>query len=85
MKKKKIISVLLEVLCELIITVVCFGIGALIISLFGVDYQWISENADLIILIGVAVFIIVFVAIYATIQKVKGKLEKLRRKDDNEG
>ena len=67
--KKQIGLSLLEGLGELLLTLLCFGIGALIVSLFGVDI--FAIDSDLLVLLGTAVFIAVFVAVYFLIQWIK--------------
>ena len=67
--KKQIGMALLEGLGELLLTLFCFGIGALILSLFGVDV--FAIDSDLLLLLGTAVFVGVFVAVYFLIQWIK--------------
>lgn len=69
--KKSIGLALLEGIGELLLTLVCFGIGASIISLFGVDLELQNIDYDLIILLGLAVFFVVFVIIFAFVQWIK--------------
>ena len=67
--KKQIGMALLEGLGELLLTLFCFGIGALILRLFGVDV--FAIDSDLLVLLGTAVFVGVFVAVYFLIQWIK--------------
>jgi len=69
--KKEIGFALLEGLLELVLALFCFGIGALILSLCGVDF---TIDYDLVILLGVAVFLVVFIGAYFLVQWIKKKL-----------
>ena len=75
--KKQIRSALLEALLELVLTVVCFGIGALIVHLFGVDLDSPNVDFELMILIGIVVPIAFFAIVFALVQwskkMIKGK------------
>jgi hypothetical protein len=51
--KKRIAEGLLEGLAELVLTLIFFGIGAYIVSLFGVDFDSSNMDSDLIILLGI--------------------------------
>ncbi len=78
--KRKIGYALLEGLGELLLTLLCFGIGALIVSLFGVDFEMININSDLIILLGVVIFLAVFLGMYALV----GWIKRLGRGKDKQ-
>lgn len=67
--KKQIGAALLEGLGELLLTLFCLGIGALIVRLFGADV--FNIDSELLILLGVAVFLAVFAAVYFLIQWIK--------------
>ena len=71
--KKEILTALLEGLCELALTLICFGIGALLLHLFGVDITSTDIDFDLIILIGVGIFLALFIGAYFLVQWIKGK------------
>ena len=62
----------IELVLEIVITAVFFGVGALILWLFGVNIDFESADLDLIVLVGVAVFFAVF-AVVAVIVKAIGK------------
>ena len=64
--KKKLKDAVLEGLLEIVLSIICFGIGALIVRAFGVKLN--SQNFDLIILLGIIVFILIFVLVYALVQ-----------------
>ena len=67
-RKKNIGGALLEGLGELVLTAVCFAIGALVLSLFGVTLDAPSLDGDLVVLLGTLIFLAVFLAIYALVQ-----------------
>ena len=67
--KKQIGMALLEGLGELLLALLCFGIGALIVSLLGVDV--FAIDFELLVLLGTAVFVGVFVAVYFLVQWIK--------------
>ena len=69
--KKKIKEALLEGLVELIFTVLFFGIGAFIVSLFGVDLDAPNIDFDLLCLLGIVVPIVIFCAVCALVKWVK--------------
>lgn len=71
-----------EAVAELIMTLIFFGIGIGIVSLFGVDIALDSVDPDLMILIGIAGFIVVFAAVYMISRFIKKK--KRSRKDASE-
>ena len=76
--KKQIKGALLEVLLELLLYVVFFGIGALILFLFGVKIDVAALDFELILLIGCAPFTlfgIVFFVVYWIRKKMKNKDE----------
>ena len=77
--KKRIAEGLLEGLGELVLTFIFFGIGAYIVSLFGVDFNSPDADHDLIVLIGIAAFFVIFVIAYALIRWVK-KIIRAKRK-----
>ena len=59
--KKNIRRALLEGLGELVLTLLSLGIGVFIVGLFGVDFESPNINYELIILLGLAVFFVIFV------------------------
>ena len=72
---------LLEALGELVLTVVFLGIGAVILSLFGVDFKSADTDYELIVLVGVVAFLAVFIASYALTMWIK-KLVSKRKKQE---
>ena len=66
--KKPLRETLLEGILEIVLTLLCFGMGALIIRLFGVNLDSPNIDGDLIILLGVVVFLIVLGAMSALMQ-----------------
>ena len=69
--KKKIGWTLLEVLGEIVLASLSFGIGVLIVSLFGVDFESSNIDDNLIALLGIAVFFVVFGMIRAFVRWIK--------------
>lgn len=69
--KRKIDPALLEGLGEPVLTFICFGIGAFIVSLFGVELDSPDIDSNLIVLLGVVVLLIIFVIVYALVQRFK--------------
>ena len=66
--KKRIAEGLLEGLAELVLTLIFFGIGVCIVSLFGVDFNSPDVDHDLIVLLGIVAFFVIFVIAYALIR-----------------
>lgn len=71
-RKSHFREVILEIACELALTLVCFGLGALILHLFGVDGRSLLDmDSDLVVLVGVGVILVIFVASYFLVQFIK--------------
>jgi hypothetical protein len=70
--KRRILEAVLEILAELLLTVLFLGLGFLIIRLFGVEAELENMDPDLIVLIGVAPFLVLF-AVYVCVKLIKGK------------
>lgn len=66
--KKKIGAVLLEGLTEIVLTLICFGIGAFIVSLFGVSMDLAIIDYELIVLIGIVVPVVIFGTVHTLVQ-----------------
>ena len=69
--KKKLKEAFFEGLLEIVLTLVFFGIGALIVSAFGVDLNSPNIDSDLIVLLGIIVPIVVFGLICTLVQWLK--------------
>ena len=78
--KKKLSEELLEGLLEIILSLVFFGIGAFIVSLFGVKIDFSELDGDLIILLGILVFAVVFGGIYALVRYFNKRSTKRKNK-----
>ena len=78
--KKKLSEGLLEGLLEIILSLAFFGIGAFIVSLFGVKIDSPELDGDLIILLGILVFAAVFGGIYALVRYFKKRSTKRKNK-----
>ena len=72
--KKKPKEALLEGLLEIVLTLIFFGIGALIVSVFGVELDSPNFDFDLIVLLGIIVSVVVFGLVYALVQWLKKKI-----------
>ena len=66
--KKKLKEAFFEGLLEIVLTLIFFGIGALIISTFGIELDSPSINDDSIILLGIVVTIAILVIVCALVQ-----------------
>ena len=77
--KKKLKEAFFEGLLEIVLTLIFFGIGALIISAFGVKEDSQNIDFDLIVLLGIIVPVIVFGLVCALVQWLK-KLIKGKQK-----
>ena len=79
-KKKSPFGVAIQELgLELLLTVLCFGIGALIFWACGADMETIMEN-EWVVILGCGVFIGVFIAVYALVSFIKNRKKP---KDEN--
>ena len=65
--KKKIRGALLEGLAEIVLTLICFGIGALILSLFGVNLDSANIDDDVLVLLGILVIFIILAVVCAIV------------------
>ena len=72
-KKEKLI----EAIVELVLTLLCLGIGVFVVGMFGVDIESDNLDYDLITLLGLIIFFLIFGVICALVQwfkkKTKGK------------
>ena len=68
---KKLASNLAEGLIELIFMLICFGIGALIVWLCGIDLDDPNLDHDWLILLGLVVFALIIAAISALVIGIK--------------
>ena len=66
--KEKIREALLEGALEIVLTLICFGIGAFIVSLFGVNLDSPNIDYDLIILLGIVVLVVIFGTVHTLVQ-----------------
>ncbi|MBQ1261283.1 MAG: hypothetical protein IIX96_04655 [Clostridia bacterium] len=68
-KKGQVKEALGEGLLELILTLLCFGFGALVIGAFGVDFE--SVDSDLLVLLGLAALGVIGVGVFALIKFIR--------------
>ena len=71
--KKKLKEAFFEGLLEIVLTLIFFGIGALIVSAFRVELDSPNIDFDLIILLGIVVFGIVCSLVQWLKKIIKGK------------
>lgn len=69
--KKKLKEAFFEGLLEIVLTLIFFGIGALIVSAFGVELDSPNIDFDLIVLLGIIVPIVIFGLICTLVQWLK--------------
>ncbi len=77
--KKKLKEAFLDGLLEIVLTLVFFGIGALIIGAFGIKLDSPSMDFDLIVLLGIVVPVVGFGIVYALVKWFK-KIIKRKEK-----
>ncbi len=82
-KKEKILGCLGEILGELIITAVFFGLGWLILAALGIEIDSESVDFELIILLGIGVFAAAGAVIYLITKLMKHKTGTPTDKNDN--
>lgn len=73
--KKKLKEAFFEGLLEIVLTLIFFGIGALIVSAFGVDLDSPNIDFDLIALLGIIVPIVAFGLVCTLVQWLKKIIE----------
>lgn len=71
--KNRIGETLSEAMCELLLTLLFFGIGALVVCLFGVNGDLLAMDFEWIVLIGLAVTALIFGVICLLVRRIKKK------------
>ena len=74
--KKRIAEGLLEGLAELVLTLIFFGIGAYIVSWFGVDFNSPDVDHDLLVLLGIIALAVIVVIVYVLVRWIKKMIRK---------
>ena len=69
--KKKLKDAFFEGLLEIILTLIFFGIGALIISAFGIELDAPNIDFDLIVLLGIIVLAVALIFAFALVKWLK--------------
>lgn len=69
--KKQIKEAFFDCLLEIALTFIFFGIGAFILSLFGLVLDSPNVDVDLTVLIGIVVPIVIFAIIFALVRWVR--------------
>ena len=80
--KQQIASAVLEAVVEIVLTVICLALGALVLRLFGADFSLWETDADIVILIGVVVFFVVLLLVCTAVKCIKNAIGKKR--DDSQ-
>lgn len=70
-EKRRFREALLEALGELVLTLVFFGIGALVLNLFGIDISFAEADPDLIALLGILAAVACFGLVYLAVSLIK--------------
>lgn len=74
--KKKFREALLDGFIEIVLTGICFGIGFLILRLFGVSLDSPKIDFDLIVLLGLIAPVVIFGIVSALISRLKKNQKK---------
>ena len=83
--KKQLGGALLEGLGEIALTLIFFGIGALVIGLFGVKLDSPNIDGDFVILIGIVVPLAIFGAVFALVRWLKQIIGGNRKQNQTKG
>ena len=78
-EKKKLKEAFFEGLLEIILTLIFFGIGALVVSAIGVELDSPNIDFDLIVLLGIFVPVVVFGLVYALVQWLKKTIKSKQK------
>ena len=77
--KKKFKEAFFEGLLEIVLTLIFFGIGALVVSALGVELDSPNIDFDLIVLLGIIVLVVVFGLVYALVQWLKKTIKSKQK------
>ena len=66
--KKKLKEAFFEGLLEIVLTLIFFGIGALVVIAFGVELDSPNIDYDLIVLLGIVVLVVIFGTVHTLVQ-----------------
>ena len=69
--KKKLKDAFFEGLLEIILTLIFFGIGAIIVSAFGIELDAPNIDFDLIVLLGIIVLAVALIFAFALVKWLK--------------
>ncbi len=72
--KNQLGGAVLEVIVEIVLTLICFGVGAVFFSLIGVELDSPHLSDDVIILVGLILPFAVFGIIHALVEWIKGRI-----------
>jgi len=74
--KKQKLYAFLEALAEVVLTMVCFGVGVFIVGLLGVDIESPNTDPDIVLLIGLVSFFIIFGIVCFLVRLLKKLIKK---------
>ena len=77
--KKKLRLALLDALAELVLSLIFFGFGLLILRVFGVKFDALNMDGDLIMLLGIVVFVVIVAVVYALVRWGKKRRKEKRK------
>ena len=77
--KSKFKEAFFEGLLEIVLTLIFFGIGALVVSTFGVELDSPNIDFDLIVLLGIIVPVVVFGLVHALVQWLKKTIKSKQK------
>ena len=72
--KNQLGGAVVEVILEILLTLICFGVGAVFFSLIGVELDSPHLSDDVIILVGLILPFAVFGIIHALVEWIKGRI-----------
>ena len=73
---KKLLDAMLEVLLELLMMAVFFGLGVLVMWLFGVKIDLLATDPELVMLLGFAIALPLFILASVIVDLVKRRMKK---------
>ncbi len=78
-EKRKFKEAFFEGLLEIVLTLIFFGIGALVVSAFGDELDSPNIDFDLIVLLGIIVPVVVFGLVHALVQWLKKTIKSKQK------
>lgn len=84
-KKEKILENIGEAVLEIVLSVSCFGIGALILLALGIRFDEQGWDGDAVVLLGIGALVVIGLAIGAVTAVVQKKKKKAQKETEQEG